>query len=233
MIKIRKSEERGHANHGWLDSYHTFSFASYQDSEHMGFRALRVINQDRIEAGTGFGTHSHDNMEIISYVLEGAIEHKDSMGTTSVIKPGDVQRMSAGTGVTHSEFNHLKDVPTRFLQIWVIPEKRNIQPGYEQKYFSREDKQGKLKLVASGDGREGSVSVNQDINLYASVLAKGQEIKYLIPDGRYVWLHVAGGTLKVNNDYELNLGDAISASQEKELKLTGIDNTEFLLFDLG
>jgi redox-sensitive bicupin YhaK (pirin superfamily) len=233
MIKIRKSEERGHANHGWLDSYHTFSFADYYDPQHMGFRDLRVINQDRIEGGMGFGTHSHNNMEIISYVLEGALAHKDSMGTSSVIVPGDVQRMSAGTGVSHSEFNNLPDKATRFLQIWILPEKKNIQPGYEQKNFSREDKLGRLRLVASRDGREGSVSVNQDLNLYASVLEKGQELSYPIPAGRHVWIHVAAGSVKVNNEYELKLGDAVAASDEKELRLSGLDNAEILLFDLN
>lgn len=233
MIKVRKSEDRGHANHGWLDSYHTFSFADYYDPKHMGFRNLRVINQDQIAGGMGFGTHSHNNMEIISYVIEGALSHKDSMGTSSVILPGDVQRMSAGTGVSHSEFNHLQDKPTRFLQIWILPEKRNIQPGYEQKNFTREDKNGKLKLVASPDGKEGSVSINQDVNLFASVLEKDHELNYKIPEGRHVWLHVFAGKLKVNDQFELGLGDALEISDEKELKFTGLDNAEFLLFDLN
>lgn len=233
MIKVRKSEDRGHANHGWLDSYHTFSFADYYSPQNMGFRNLRVINQDQVAAGMGFGTHSHNNMEIISYVLEGALAHKDSMGTSSVILPGDVQRMSAGRGVSHSEFNHLQDKATRFLQIWIMPEKNNIEPGYEQKNFSHEEKLNNLRLVASRDGREGSVSINQDVNLYSSVLEKDQELTYKIPEGRYVWLHVAAGKLNVNNEYELKLGDAIAVSDEQELKLTGIDNAEFLLFDLN
>lgn len=233
MIKVRRSEERGHANHGWLDSYHTFSFADYYSPQNMGFRNLRVINQDRIEGGMGFGTHGHSNMEIISYVLEGELAHKDSMGNSSVILPGDVQRMSAGTGVRHSEFNNLKDKQTRFLQIWIMPEKNNIEPGYEQKNFSRENKLNNLRLVASRDGNNGSVSINQDVNLYASVLEKDQQLVYKIPSDRYVWLHVAGGKLKVNDNYELKLGDAIAVTNEDEIKITGIDDAEFLLFDLN
>ena len=233
MIKVRKSEDRGHANHGWLDSYHTFSFADYYDPKHMGFRDLRVINQDQIEGGMGFGTHSHNNMEIISYVIEGALAHKDSMGTSAVILPGDVQRMSAGKGVSHSEFNHLKDKKTRFLQIWIMPEKSNIPPGYEQKNFTRVDKLNKLKLVASPDGREGSVSINQDVKLFASVLEEDQGLTYKIPKGRHVWLHIVEGKLKVNNEHNLKLGDAIAVNDEDEITLTGIDNAEFLLFDLN
>jgi redox-sensitive bicupin YhaK (pirin superfamily) len=232
MIKIRKAEDRGHAYHGWLDSYHTFSFADYYDPSHMGFRDLRVINEDTIDPAQGFGTHSHNNMEIISYVLEGALAHKDSMGTTATIKPGEVQRMSAGSGVSHSEFNNLPDQKTHFLQIWILPEKKNIQPGYEQKFFADTEKQGKLRLVASSDGREGSVSVNQDINLYASLLDNGEEVTYEIPSGRYVWLHIARGKVRVNNEYDLKKGDAISAGDEKLLKISGVDKAEILLFDL-
>lgn len=232
MIKVRKSEDRGHANHGWLDSYHTFSFANYYDPENMGFRDLRVINQDKVDAGMGFGSHPHSNMEIISYVLEGELAHKDSMGTSSVIVPGDVQRMSAGTGVVHSEFNNSKENNVRFLQIWILPEKINITPSYDQKNFKREEKLNSLRLIVSKSGEEGSISINQDINLYASVLEEGKEINYEIPEGRHVWLHVAAGKIKINNEHELKLGDAVAISAEKEVNIKGLSESEFLLFDL-
>src|SRR5687768_7245175 len=174
MMRIRRAQDRGHANHGWLDSHHTFSFADYYDPSHMGFRALRVINEDRVEPSRGFGTHPHRDMEIISYVLEGGLEHKDSMGTGSVIRPGDVQRMSAGTGVTHSEFNASKRDPVHFLQIWLLPRERGIKPGYEQKSFSADEKRGRLRLVASPDGREGSVQIHADAALYAGLFDRGE-----------------------------------------------------------
>src|SRR5687768_5593269 len=181
MMRIRRAQDRGHANHGWLDSHHTFSFADYYDPSHMGFRALRVINEDRVEPSRGFGTHPHRDMEIISYVLEGGLEHRDSMGTGSVIRPGDVQRMSAGTGVTHSEFNASRSDLVHFLQIWIMPEKRGITPSYEQKSFPEAERQGKLRLVASRDGRDGSVLVHQDVNLYASLLGAGEQVRYEVP----------------------------------------------------
>lgn len=233
MIYIRKSEERGHANHGWLDSYHTFSFADYYDPEFMGFRHLRVINQDWIDKGMGFGTHPHNNMEIVTYVLEGALEHKDSMGNGSVMYPGDVQRMSAGTGVTHSEFNHSKTDPARLLQIWILPEKNDITPSYEQKNYPSEEKKGKLRLIASNDGREGSVTINQNLNLYASLLDKDQEISFQIPEKRNVWIQMAQGSALLNNEYELNEGDGVAITEEKALSLKGRSNAEILLFDLA
>ena len=176
MIAIRKSEERGHADHGWLNSYHSFSFANYYDPQHMGFKTLRVINEDRVQANQGFGTHSHRDMEIISYVLEGALEHKDSMGTSSIILPGEVQVMSAGTGVTHSEYNHSKTDSVHFLQIWITPNQKGLEPRYEQKMYSAEEKHGNLRLIASQDGRDGSVTIHQDANLYASLLDAGQQV---------------------------------------------------------
>lgn len=232
MIKVRKSEERGHANHGWLDSYHTFSFANYYDPQNMGFRDLRVINQDKVDAGMGFGAHPHNNMEIISYVLEGKLAHKDSMGTSSVIVPGDVQRMSAGTGVVHSEFNNSENDDVRFLQIWILPEEKNIKPSYAQKNFDRNTKLNNLKLIVSKNGDEESITINQDMNLYSSILETNKELNYEVPDNRYVWLHVTSGKVRVNNEFELGLGDAISVSNEKSLNIVAIDESEFLLFDL-
>src|SRR5262245_5659987 len=193
VITLRKSNNRGHANHGWLDSHHTFSFADYYDPRHMGFRALRVINEDRVAPGAGFPTHPHRDMEIISYVLEGGLEHKDSMGTGSVIRPGDVQRMSAGTGVTHSEYNASKSELVHFLQIWLLPEQRNIKPSYEQKTFSADDKRKKLRLVGSRDGRDGSVTIHQDVDLYATRLEAGEALRHDLKPGRHAWVHVARG----------------------------------------
>ncbi len=232
MITVRKAGERGHAEHGWLDSWHTFSFADYYDPKHMGFRSLRVINEDRVAAGKGFPTHPHRDMEIISYVLDGALEHKDSMGTGSVIRSGDVQRMTAGTGVTHSEFNGSRDDSVHFLQIWLLPEARNLKPGYEQKHFSKEDRQGKFKLVASRDGADGAVVVHQDVKLYAGLFAEGESAKYELGKGRYAWLHVARGKMRANG-VELSAGDALQVSDEAVLEVTGVDNAEALLFDLS
>ncbi|MDD2273026.1 MAG: pirin family protein [Desulfuromonadaceae bacterium] len=231
MLRIRKSFERGHADHGWLNSYHTFSFANYYDPRQMGFRALRVINEDRVQKGSGFPTHPHQNMEIISYVLEGALEHKDSMGNGTVIRPGEVQRMSAGTGITHSEFNHSKDELVHFLQIWIEPEKDGLVPGYEQKFFADEEKKGGLRLVASRDGREGSVTIHQDVNLYAALLG-GDEIAYTIPPGRHVWLQVARGKVLVNGQ-KLAEGDGAAISDEDQVVMTGEEDAEILLFDLA
>src|SRR5262245_51482499 len=193
MITRRLAQERGHAQHGWLESYHTFSFADYYDSRHMGFRTLRVINEDRVQPGKGFGTHPHRDMEIISYVLEGALEHKDSLGTGSVITPGEVQRMSAGTWVTHSEFNHSGSELVHFLQIWILPERAGLPPSYEQRTFLSAEKQGKLRLVASRDGRAGSVTIHQAVDLYVSVLAPGEAVIHRLPPDRHAWVQVARG----------------------------------------
>ena len=232
MIKLRPAKERGHANHGWLDSYHTFSFADYQDPDYMGFRNLRVINEDRVQAAQGFGTHSHRDMEIISYVLEGQIEHKDSMGTGSIIKPGDVQRMSAGTGVTHSEFNPSKKELLHFLQIWILPEKTGLKPSYEQRSFKKEDKLNKLCLVASNDSQSGAVKIHQDVNLFISLLDKDKKVEHRLKEGRHAWIQVAGGSIIINN-VSLNAGDGVAISEDKLLTITAKTPSEILLFDLA
>jgi quercetin 2,3-dioxygenase len=232
MITLRRSEERGHADHGWLDTYHTFSFANYYDPAHMGFRALRVINEDRVAPGKGFGTHPHRDMEILSYVLEGALEHKDSMGNGSVMRPGDVQRMSAGTGVTHSEFNSSRSEPVHFLQIWIVPEERGIKPGYEQKRFSEEDKRGALRLIASRDGREGSVTIHQDASVYAAVLGTGEAARHTLAPGRNAWIHVARGEVKLDAEV-LRAGDGAAVTGEREIVVSGHGQGEVLLFDLA
>lgn len=232
MIKLRKATERGHADHGWLDSHHTFSFADYYDAAHMGFRALRVINEDRVAPGKGFGSHSHRDMEIISYVLEGALEHKDSMGTGEVIRPGDVQRMSAGTGVTHSEFNASKRDPVHFLQIWIMPDQRGIAPSYEQKTFTEADKLGRLRLVASPDGRDGSVTIHANATLSAGLFGKGQTVEQPLAPGRHAWVHVVRGTARING-IEASAGDAVALSEERTVRIEGIDASELLVFDLA
>jgi redox-sensitive bicupin YhaK (pirin superfamily) len=234
MMTIRRGDERGHAEHGWLDSHHTFSFADYFDPAHMGFRSLRVINEDRVAPGQGFGAHPHRDMEIISYVLDGSLEHKDSMGTGSVIRPGDVQRMSAGTGVVHSEFNGSKSDSVHFLQIWIIPEKRSIEPSYEQKTFSSADKRGKLRVVASPDSRDGSVKVHADAVLHAGLFDAGETASMTLGKGRHGWVHVARGKVRVN-DTELDAGDAVAVTPATEttIRIEGIDGGEVLVFDLG
>jgi quercetin 2,3-dioxygenase len=232
MITIRKANERGHADHGWLDSHHTFSFADYQDPKHMGFRALRVINDDRVAPGQGFGAHPHRDMEIISYVLDGALAHKDSTGTDGVIRPGDVQRMSAGTGVVHSEFNASRTEPVHFLQIWLIPGQRGIAPGYEQKTFPAADKQGRLRLVASPDGRDGSLVIHTDAQVHAGVLDKGESASMPIAAGRSVWIHVARGAVRVN-DRDLTEGDGVALTSEAALRIDGVDRGEVIVFDLA
>jgi redox-sensitive bicupin YhaK (pirin superfamily) len=231
-MKVRRGDERGHAGHGWLDSYHTFSFADYYDPAHMGFRALRVINEDTVASGQGFGRHSHRDMEIISYVLEGALEHKDSMGTGAVIRPGDVQRMSAGTGVTHSEMNASKRDPVHFLQIWIMPDQRGGVPGYEQKAFSREEKTGRLRLVASPDGRDGSVTVHADAALYAGLFDAGATAEHPLAPGRGAWVHVVRGKARINGT-ELSAGDAVSLSGESLVRIEGLDASEVIVFDLA
>lgn len=232
MITLRKSEERGHANHGWLNSYHSFSFADYYDPHHMGFRNLRVINEDRVHAGKGFGMHPHRDMEIISYVLEGALEHRDSIGNSAVIRPGEVQIMSAGTGIVHSEYNHSQSELVHFLQIWILPDKKGVKPRYDQKMYSQEEKQGKLRLVVSQDGREGSVSIHQDANIYASLLDAGQQVDYEIKADRHAWVQVVKGDITVNGQV-LSAGDAAAVSNENKLVVGAKTNSEFLLFDLA
>ncbi len=233
MLILRKASERGHANHGWLDSYHTFSFASYQDPEHMGFRQLRVINQDRVSGGGGFATHSHRDMEVISYVLDGALEHKDSMGTGSMIVPGDVQRMSAGTGVSHSEYNHSASDLVHFLQIWIHPDRPNCVPSYEQKLFVPAEKQDQLRLIVAPGGKNGAVNINQDVSIYASILGSGVKLSFEVPAQRYAWIQVAKGDLIVN-DLPMQAGDGAAVSDLNQLNFVGGDRgAEFLLFDLN
>jgi hypothetical protein len=232
MLTVRRAGDRGHANHGWLDSHHTFSFADYHDPKHMGFRALRVINEDRVDPGAGFPTHAHRDMEILSYVLEGALEHKDSMGNGSVLRPGDVQRMSAGTGVRHSEFNGSKTELVHFLQIWILPAKVGTAPGYEEKRFTEDDRRGKLRLVASSDGSEGSVTIHADVRLYATVLQARERVEHVVRPGRHAWVHLAKGKAILGGT-TLEAGDAASTSDPGSLALEGLDHAEALVFDLA
>ena len=236
MLKIRKSSARGHADHGWLDSHHTFSFADYHDADHMGFRSLRVINEDRVAPGRGFGEHPHRDMEIISYVLEGALAHRDSIGTGSKIRPGEVQRMSAGTGVVHSEMNASASEPVHFLQIWLIPDRRGLPPSYEQKAFSHDSTAGQLRLVASPDGRDGSVTIHSDAEVHAGTFQAGQVAEHGIQTGRHAWVHVARGSVRVNG-HDLGAGDGMALSGEPAVRIEGTgtpDQTgEVLVFDLG
>lgn len=231
MIEVRKSEERGRAHHGWLQSQHSFSFADYYDPRHQGFGPLRVINEDRVAPGAGFGTHGHRDMEIISYVLDGALEHKDSMGTGSILHYGDVQRMSAGSGVRHSEFNGSKTEPVHFLQIWIQPNQQGIAPSYEEKHFPLEEKQGKLRLIASGDGREGSVLIHQDASLYAAILNGDDAPEHPLAAGRLAYVHVIRGRVEVNGVI-LNTGDALKLGDEARVSLAKAEAAELLLFDL-
>jgi redox-sensitive bicupin YhaK (pirin superfamily) len=231
MITLRKSNERGYADHGWLQSFHSFSFADYHDPAHMGFGPLRVINEDRVAPGSGFGTHGHRDMEIISYVLDGELAHKDSMGNGSVIRPGDVQRMSAGSGVRHSEYNHAKDRTTHFLQIWIEPNVAGIPPGYEEKRFSDADKQGRLRLIASPDGADGSVRIHQDARLYVARLSAGESLAADLPAGRLGYLHLVRGALTVNG-MRLDGGDAAKMHEETRLDIRAEGEAELLLFDL-
>jgi quercetin 2,3-dioxygenase len=230
VTEIRRASERGHANHGWLDSHHSFSFADYYDPRHMGYGPLRVINEDRVAPGTGFGTHGHRDMEIISYVLEGALAHEDSMGNGSTIVPGDVQRMSAGTGVRHSEFNHDKAGVTHFLQVWIEPAAAGIPPSYEQKHFTAAEKRGRLRLVASPDGAEGSVKVHQDARVYAGLFDGAEKAVHALAKGRRAYVHVARGTVRVNGE-ALAAGDAIK-TDASAIALDGARDAEVLLFDL-
>jgi redox-sensitive bicupin YhaK (pirin superfamily) len=232
MITVRKSEDRGHFDMGWLDTYHTFSFDRYYEPSHMQFRSLRVINEDRVQPAKGFPTHSHRDMEIITYILAGALEHRDSMGSGSVIRPGDVQRMSAGTGVSHSEFNPSESEAVHLLQIWILPQSDGLPPSYEEKHFSDEERHGRLRLIASTDGREGSVKIHQDVQLYAAVLDAGETVVHALAESRYAWLQVARGTMRLN-EVELKQGDGAAVSNESELRITAHDQAEFLLFDLA
>lgn len=232
MITVRKSEARGHANHGWLDSYHTFSFAGYYDPNYMNFRSLRVINEDVVSPGKGFGTHGHSDMEIITYVLEGALEHKDSLGTGAVIKPGEVQRMTAGTGIQHSEFNHSQTDPVHLLQIWLLPDTKGLSPSYEQRDFPLAERRGKLRLVAARDARDGAVKVHQDVDLYAAVLDKNSRVSHALGPHRHAWVQVARGSVLLNG-LTLKNGDAAAVSDEAEVVIEAAEDAEFLLFDLA
>lgn len=232
MLTVRRAEERGRAKFSWLDSRHSFSFGHYFDPDHMGFGPLRVINDDRVVGGGGFGTHPHADMEIVSYVLEGSLEHKDSLGSGSVVRPGDVQRMSAGTGVRHSEFNASKTDPVHFLQIWILPESSGLAPSYEQKAFSESDKRGKLRLIGSRDGRDGSVTIHRDVDLYATVLGDGDVVTHELKAGRVAWVQVASGTAMLNGE-QLYPGDGVAIEEVGRLDLGGTSETEILLFDMA
>ena len=232
MITVRKAQERGHARHGWLESFHTFSFADYHDPAHMGFRDLRVINEDRVEPGRGFGTHSHRDMEIVSYVLSGALAHEDSLGTGSVIRPGDVQRMSAGTGVSHSELNPSASEPVHFLQIWILPECDGLTPSYDQRHFPAAERAGRLRLVASRDGREGSLRLHQDVDLYASLLGPFDALGHTLRPGRHAWVQLARGRCELNG-IPLEAGDGAAISAEASLRIEEGRGAEVLLFDLA
>lgn len=232
MITLRKSGERGGFDFGWLDTKHTFSFGDYHDPRHMGFRSLRVINDDRVQPGEGFPTHGHRDMEIITYVLEGALEHKDSLGTGSVIRPGEVQRMSAGTGIMHSEFNASKQDLLHLLQIWILPERRGLAPGYEQKAFSEEERRNRLRVVASRDGREGSVTVHQDVSLLAGLLDPGARVTHPLATGRHAWVHVARGSVRLGGQV-LSAGDGAAVSDAPDVTLEGVEAAEVLVFDLA
>lgn len=232
MITIRKSADRGHFDLGWLETYHTFSFDRYYDPEHVQFRSLRVINEDRVQPGQGFPTHSHRDMEIITYILAGALEHRDSMGNGSVIRPGDVQRMTAGTGVSHSEYNPSNSEPVHLLQIWILPKARRLPPGYEQKPFSEDERRGRFRLIASEDGREGSVTIHQDAGVYATVLDAGQKLEHVLQPNRYAWLQIARGTVNLN-DVNVKQGDGAAIDNETTLRIGAHDQAELLLFDLA
>lgn len=232
MLTIRNADERGTANMGWLNSRHTFSFGHYFDPSHMGFGPLRVINEDRVQPGEGFPPHGHQDMEILSYVLSGALEHKDNIGNGSVILPGDLQRMSAGTGIQHSEYNASKENLVHFLQIWIIPDTQGIAPGYEQISFDDDDKRGKFRLIGSRDGRDGTVTIHQDVNLHATLLSEGESASYELGDNRKAWLQVARGTARLNGE-QLGTGDGVAVDGPAALTLEGTSEAEVLLFDMG
>ena len=232
MITLRQSRERGHFDHGWLNTYHTFSFDQYYDPRFMGFRQLRVINEDFVAAGRGFPTHGHRDMEIITYILEGALQHEDSMGNGSIIRPGDVQRMTAGTGVRHSEKNPSASEPVHLLQIWILPETLGLEPGYEQKAFAEDERRGQLRMIASNDGRNGSVTVHQDVSLFASILGAGENVKYDMDQTRYGWIQVARGAISVNGQ-RAGQGDGAVVMGESSLEIAAEEPAEILLFDLA
>jgi hypothetical protein len=232
MLTIRRAEHRGHANHGWLDSHHTFSFADYHDPKHMNFRALRVINEDRVAPGRGFGTHPHRDMEIISYVLDGGLTHRDSMGNGSIIRPGEVQRMSAGTGVQHSEQNASKEQPVHFLQIWIVPERRGLEPSYEQRAFDAAERDGVLRLVVDPEGREGALKINADARIYATLLGVGATVEHPVPRGRHAWVQVARGVIEIDGE-TLKAGDGAAISEAERVGLTAVEPAELLVFDLA
>jgi len=232
MLTIRRATDRMHTQIGWLDSWHTFSFAEHHDPRNMGFRALRVINEDRVAPGKGFGTHSHRDMEILSYVLEGALRHQDSMGNGSIIKPGDLQRMTAGTGVLHSEQNASDSAPVHFLQIWVQPDRQRLQPGYEQRPFPAEERSGRLTLLASRDGRDGSVTIHQDVAVYSAALGTGNRVLFTLASRRHLWIQVTRGTIRLNTQ-TLSAGDGASLAEESTADLEGTSASEVLLFDLA
>jgi len=231
MTNIRKSGERGHANHGWLDSYHTFSFADYYDPKHMNFRALRVINEDFIAPGMGFGTHPHDDMEIITYIVSGALQHRDSMGNSAVMRPGDIQRISAGSGIMHSEFNASSSEPVHLLQIWIVPDRKGVKPSYVERSFAKAEP-GRLHLATSKTGRDGSIPINQDADLYFSRLEAGQKTDLTLQPGRHAWLQLIDGKLEANGA-ALTPGDAAAFSKVDQLKLSAVEPAHFLLFDLN
>lgn len=232
MIQLRKSLDRGHADHGWLNAHHTFSFADYQDPAQMGFRSLRVINEDRVAPGMGFGMHGHRDMEIVTYLLEGTLEHKDNMGNGSLLRPGEFQRMSAGTGVRHSEFNPSASEPVHLYQIWLLPKSRGIQPSYEQKFFAEDEKHGRLRLVASPDGADGSLTIHQDARVYLSTLNTNESVRHEIQTGRHAWLQVLRGRVKVNGT-ELETSDGLAVSDESGINIVGEQAAEIMLFDLA
>jgi redox-sensitive bicupin YhaK (pirin superfamily) len=232
MITIRRASDRGHANHGWLNTYHTFSFSSYQDPRHMRFRSLRVMNEDFVAPGEGFGTHPHENMEIVTYVLEGALEHKDSMGNGEVLRPGEFQRMTAGTGITHSEFNPSKTEPVHLYQIWLFPERNGLEPSYEQKRFAEEERRNRLRLVASRDAADASLLIHQDARIYLSTLSAGAEVRHDLARDRHAWLQVLRGRVAINGQ-ELNTSDGAAVSDEQQLAVIAESQAEVMLFDLA
>lgn len=232
MIQVRSAGQRGHANHGWLDTYHTFSFAGYQDPDHMNFRSLRVMNEDVVAPGQGFGTHPHRDMEIVTYVLSGALEHKDSMGNGEVLRPGEFQRMSAGTGITHSEFNPSGDDPVHLYQIWLFPERSGIEPSYEQKRFDEQERHNQLRLVASRDAADGSLLIHQDAKIFLSTLDEGSSVTHQLDEGRHAWLQVLRGSVTVNGQ-PLQTSDGAAVSDESQLTLVADSNAEVMLFDLN
>jgi hypothetical protein len=232
MITIRPANERGGGNHGWLDTRHTFSFSDYYDPRHMGFRALRVINEDRVAPGTGFGTHGHRDMEILSYVVSGGLAHRDSTGNAEVLRPHEWQRMTAGRGVRHSEMNASKTEPVHFYQIWILPESEGLRPGYEQKSFAPEEKTGKLKLVAARDAREGSLKIHQDVSVYNAILKADEQVEHRLAGGRHAWLQVVRGAVELNGN-RLGAGDGAAVSEEEALAIRAVEEAEITLFDLA